>query len=116
MTDAAILKPADVAKGQLDAYNAQDLDAFCAFYADDVVIADFNGPVTQSGLAALRERYAKLFAEFPQNRVELAGRMVIGDRVIDHERVFRSAGAAPFEVAVVYTIAQGKIARADFVK
>ena len=116
MSDAAILKPADVAQGQLDAYNAQDLDAFCAFYADDVVIADLNGPMTEQGAAGLRARYAKLFADRPQNRVELVGRMVIGDRVIDHERVFRSPEAAPFEVAVVYTIAQGKIARADFVK
>ena len=116
MTQAATLNPADVAQGQMDAYNVQDLDTFCAFYADDVVISDFNGPVTQQGIGALRERYAKMFAEFPQNRVELVGRMVIGDRVIDHERVFRSPEATPFEVAVVYTIAQGRIARADFVK
>jgi hypothetical protein len=116
VTEAAALTPVDVAQGQFEAYNAQDLDAFCAFYAPDVVIADLNGPVTQTGLAAFRERYAKMFAEFPQNRVELAGRMVIGDRVIDHERVFRSPDAAPFEVAVIYSIAQGKIVRADFVK
>lgn len=116
MTEGFTLTPLDVAQGQLDAYNAQDVDAFCGFYADDIVSADLNGDVSTRGMAAFRERYAKLFAEFPQNRVELAGRIVIGDRVIDHERVFRSPDAAPFEVAVIYTIAQGKIARADFVK
>jgi len=116
LTEAATLKPADIAQGQLDAYNAQDLDAFCAFYAEDIVVADLNGEVTQSGAAAFRERYRAMFAQFPQNRVELAGRIVIGDRVIDHERVFRTPDAAAFEVAVIYTMAQGKIARADFVK
>lgn len=116
MTDPRTLTPADVAQGQLEAYNVQDLDAFCAFYADDIVVADLNGEVTQRGMAEFRERYAKMFGQFPENRVELAGRIVIGDRVIDHERVFRNPAAAPFEVAVIYTIAQGKIARADFVK
>jgi hypothetical protein len=116
VTGAATLKPRDVAQGQLDAYNAQDLDAFCAFYGDDIVVADFNGAVAQAGAVAFRERYAKMFGEFPENRVELAGRIVIGDRVIDHERVFRTPDATPFEVAVIYTIAQGKIVRADFVK
>ena len=31
-----------IAKAQLDAYNAQDLDAHCACFADDVVVADLN--------------------------------------------------------------------------
>lgn len=116
MTAAATLTPVDVAQGQLEAYNTQDLDAFCAFYADDVVIADLNGAVTGQGLAALRERYAKLFAEFPQNRVDLLGRIAVGRTVIDHERVFRAPEASPFEVAAIYTIADGKIVRADFAK
>jgi hypothetical protein len=28
-----------IAQAQLDAYNAQDLDAHCAHFADDVVVA-----------------------------------------------------------------------------
>ena len=116
MTAAANLKPIDVAQGQLEAYNAQDLDAFCTFYADDVVVADFNGAVTGQGLAALRERYARLFAEFPQNKVDLLGRIAVGQTVVDHERVFRTPDAAPFDVAAIYTIADGRIVRVDFAK
>ena len=37
-------------------------------------------------------------------------------RVIDHERVYRKPGPVSFEVAAIYTIAGGKIARIDFVK
>ena len=110
------LSPADLAQGQFDAYNAQDLDAHCAFFAEDVVVADFNGAVTVEGLEAYRARYAKLFAEFPQNKAALKGRMVVGDTVIDHELVAREPGGATFEVAAIYTIAGGKIARVDFVK
>jgi hypothetical protein len=110
------LKLVDIAQGQLDAYNAQDLDAFCSFYAEGVVCADLNGAVTTTGIAALRARYAKLFAEFPRNRVILQARIALGATVIDHELVVRAPGGDRFEVAAIYTIADGKIARVDFAK
>ncbi|WP_296596894.1 nuclear transport factor 2 family protein [Phenylobacterium sp.] len=116
MTANAALGPADIVQGQLDAYNAQDLDAFCAFYADDAVLGAYNGEVATVGLAAIRERHAKLFAEFPQNKAELKNRIVVGAHVIDHEQVLRAPGGESFQVAPIYTLAGGKIARVDFVK
>lgn len=116
MTAPATLSPADLVQGQLDAYNAQDLEAFCAFYADDAVLASYGGAVQTQGLAAIRERHAGLFAEHPQNRAELQHRIVVGQTVIDHEFVTRSPGGETFHVAAIYTLAGGKIARVDFVK
>ncbi|MBL8553284.1 MAG: nuclear transport factor 2 family protein [Phenylobacterium sp.] len=116
MTAAANLKPGDLAAGQLDAYNRQDLDAHCAFFADDVVVADLNGDVTIRGLDAYRAKYAQVFADFPRNRAELANRICVGDTVIDHERVFRDGETEAFQVIAIYTIAGGRIARVDFRK
>lgn len=113
---APSFSPTDIAQAQLDAYNAQDLDAHCACYADDVVVADFNGAVIREGIAAYREAYAKLFAEFPQNHAALVNRVVIGNTVIDHERVARTPGGDTFDVAAIYTVRGGKIARVDFVR
>lgn len=113
---AQSLSPGEVAQGQLDAYNAQDLDAFCLFYADDVVVADLNGAVTQQGLAGLRERYARMFLQHPQNRAELVNRIVVGNTVADHEHVVRGPGGETFEAMAIYTIRGGKIARVDFAK
>ena len=110
------LSPGEVAQGQLDAYNTQDLDAFCRFYADDVVVADLNGAVTQEGLAALRERYARMFLQHPQNRAELVNRIVLGNIVADHEHVVRGPGGETFDVLAIYTTRGGKIARVDFAK
>ena len=110
------MTPLEIAQGQLDAYNVQDLDAHVAYFADDVVIADFNGAVSLTGRVAYRERYAKVFGDFPQNKVELVNRMVLGGTVMDHERVRRTPDAEPFDVIAIYTIAGGKIARVDFVK
>ena len=106
----------DVAQAQLDAYNAQDLDWYCSYFTDDVVVADFNGAVTGQGIEAYRSRYAGAFAQFPHNKAELLGRIAVGDTVIDHERVIRGPDGPVFEVAAIYTFRGDKIARVDFVK
>jgi hypothetical protein len=108
--------PAQIAEAQLTAYNAQQLDAFCAYFAEDVVVADLNGPVKLQGRAAFRELYAKVFGDFPQNRVELLGRIAVGNVVVDHERVLRKPDAEPFEVAAIYTFRGHEIARVDFAR
>jgi len=105
-----------VVQGQLDAYNAQDIEAFVIHFADDITVADLNAEPNLRGLDAYRERHVGLFAQHPQNRAELLSRTVIGRTVIDHERVFRTPDATPFEVAAIYTFADDKIARVDFVK
>jgi hypothetical protein len=107
---------AEIAQAQLDAYNAQDLDTFCSQFTDDIQVADLNGAVTLEGLSAYRAKYAKLFSDFPKNKVILLGRIAVGTVVIDHERVLRSPDAEPFEVAAIYTFRGNKIARVDFVK
>lgn len=107
---------ARVAQAQLDAYNIQDLDAFCSFFTDDIVVADLNGAENLHGMEAYRARYAGVFGQYPENRVELLGRLAVRNFVVDHEKVMRSPDAAPFEVLAIYTLREGKIARADFVK
>ena len=115
MNAAVTLTPAEIAQAQLDAYNAQDLDAHCACFADDVVVADLNGTVTIRGIAAYRAKYVAVFADFPNNRAELRNRICVGATVVDHEHVSRGTGET-FEVIAIYTIAGGKIARVDFAK
>ena len=108
---------ADITQRQLDAYNAQDLDAYCGYFTDDVVVADVGAEPNLTGAAAYRERYAGAFAKFPKNKAELLSRIVLGNVVIDHERVDRGDGVTPvFEVAAVYTFNGDKIARVDFAK
>ena len=116
MSANATLSPADIAQGQLDAYNVQDLDAHCAFFADDVSVADLNGAVTLQGIAAYRAKYVQVFDDFPQNRARLVNRICVGQTVIDHEDVSRGPDGPSFQVIAIYTIAGGKIARVDFVK
>ena len=110
------MSPVDIAQAQLEAYNAQDLDAYCGFFAEDVVVADLNGAVSIRGIEAYRAKYAGVFEQFSENKVELVNRIAVGATVIDHEKVVRSPGGETFEVIAIYTLADGKIARVDFAK
>ena len=105
-----------VVQGQLDAYNAQDIDAFVTYFADDIIVSDLNKEPNLHGLEAYRERHLALFAQFPQNRAELVTRTVIGATVLDHERVYRTPESTPFDVVAIYSFAGSRIARVDFVK
>lgn len=109
------MSPLDVVQAQIEAYNAQDVDAFCACYAKDCVIADLNGAVVQEGRGQLRERYQKMFAQYPGNRAQIANRMVLESVVIDHEIVQRSPELR-IEATAIYTVRDGLISRVDFVR
>jgi hypothetical protein len=106
----------DLVQRQLDAYNRQDIKAFLACYAEDAELAGLNGAVTHKGLAAIRQRHEELFFQFPKNWAKLLNRIDLGSTVIDHEAVERAPGGEQFEVAAIYTIRSGQIARVDFAR
>jgi uncharacterized protein (TIGR02246 family) len=106
---------ADLVQRQLDAYNAQNLDAFCACFAEDCVLSELNGAATQHGIAAVRARYQTLFDTYPENHAALVNRIVVGDVVIDHEDITRAPGER-INAAAIYTVKDGLIARVDFVR
>jgi hypothetical protein len=101
---------------QLATYNRGDLEGFLACYSDDVVVASLGGGIETTGIAALRERYGALLATHPDNRARVVNRMLLGNRVVDHEMVDRGGGGERFEVIAIYTIIGDKIARVDFLK
>ena len=110
------MNPIEVVQQQFDAYNAQDLNAMLATYAEDCIVADLNGRILQAGEAEIRARYAKTFAEHPQNSARSVSRMALGNVVIDHERGQRAPEGPSFEAICIYTVKNGLIARVDFVR
>jgi len=104
----------DIVQAQLEAYNAQDLDAFLQAYSDDVVVVA-GGKVIVEGKQALRDRYASLFAKYPRNRAKVAERRTEGDGVVlDHEIVTGRAPDKPdpWDVGWIrYEVENGRIRR-----
>jgi hypothetical protein len=107
-----------MSRRQLEAYNAADLDAFCACYHPEVRVLEADGSVRTQGAEAFRARYAGLFADYRDVRAEVDGRLTLGPHVVEHERWtrthretgVRSAG----EVLVRYTLRDGTIALVEF--
>jgi hypothetical protein len=107
---------ADIAQKQLDAYNAQDLDTYVSFFAEDCIVSGLNGTPTETSRAAIRARYAKAFETFPENKAELINRVNVGNTVVDHELVIRKPGGEQFEIIAIYSFKDGLISRVDFAK
>jgi hypothetical protein len=105
-----------VAQEQLEAYNAQDLDTYVSYFAEDCIVSGLNGTPTETSRDAIKARYAKAFAAFPQNKAELLNRIAVGNTVVDHEKVIRAPGGEQFEIIAIYTFRDGLIARVDFAK
>ena len=114
---AAVAAPTQeaVVQAQLEAYNARDLDAFAATYADDVQLFQLPDKLLTSGVAQLREHYAKLFTD-TRLHAEIVNRIVMGQTVVDHERVrlTLSEGPGTLEAIAIYEVVNGKIARVWF--
>lgn len=107
----------ELARRQLDAYNAADLDAFCACYHDDVRVLDADGAETCRGIAAFRERYAALFATRAFGAV-VEQRLVLGEHCVDHERYWRVSPSTQErtegEVLVRYRLRDERIGEVQF--
>ena len=107
-----------LAKRQLDAYNAADLDAFCACYHAEVTVLDAGGVVTVTGIDAFRARYAGLFRDFTDVHAEVDARLALGTHVVEREQWSRrnrtSEEVTRGSVLVRYTEREGTIAVAQF--
>jgi len=108
--------PADVVQGQLNAYNARDLEGFLSFYAPDVQLYTYPDSLTGQGLDRMRRSYGRLFEQAPQLHAEVTHRMHLGTTVIDYERVQGMSPDGPVEAIAIYRVLDDVIDRVEFVQ
>lgn len=114
MTPRALKTPEQLVQAQVDAYNARDLEAFLAVYAEEVVVRTADGQEIILNKESLRERYGKLFKENPAIHCSIIRREVAGNIVIDDEHVAGLADGRRKEARATYEIADGMIRRVTF--
>jgi hypothetical protein len=103
------MTPETIGQLQLDVYNARDLQRFMACYGDQIQV--FRPPAPEpvlAGKVAFAEYYATQRFNRPGLHAQLVNRMVLGRRIIDHERIV-GVGDQPLEMAVVYEVVDGVI-------
>lgn len=105
-----------VVQKQLDAYNARDIEAFMACWAEEARIYEFPNRLLADGASEIRARHLVRFQE-PDLFGRLVSRMSVGNRVIDREVVTRNfpEGKGQVDVIGIYELAGKKIAQAWFI-
>lgn len=116
MSETRNVSPETVVQQQLDAFNARDLEAWLATYAEDACQYQHPATLLARGRAQIRQRAIVRFAE-PDLHAQLLHRQVLDKVVIDHEIVRRNFAEGPghIELLCLYTVEEGKISSASFV-
>lgn len=102
---------------QLEAYNARDIESFIVNFAENCVVEDGEGNVLMTGRSAMYESYKKMFAASPELHCHLASRTVVGNYVLDEERVTGRMGMSDeSHVMAIYRIEGGEIVHVRFLR
>jgi hypothetical protein len=97
-------------------YNNCNARGFADLFTPDTEVYEHPGILTQKGREEIYEYYEKVFHEFPDNKTKVLHRVVIDNKVIDHEEIQRSPSATPFHVLAIYEMENGLIKRLDFIR
>jgi len=105
-----------LAQEQLDAYNKRDIEAFLKPYSENVKVYAFPDRLLYEGKAKMREEYASMFNRLPDLHCKLVNRIVLNNKVIDHEEVVVMKSQPKIYAIAVYTITDGKISEVRFMQ
>jgi hypothetical protein len=78
---------------------------------------EFGNELRIAGSVAIRDRYAAVFANSPALHSSILKRMVIGNKVIDHERITGRMGSSDaLELVLIYVVQDAKINRVTTIR
>jgi hypothetical protein len=103
-----------IVQKQLEAYNNRDIDAFVKTYAVNVKLYTFPNEVTSQGREALRRQYASFFENTPDLNAEIVNRIVLGNKVIDKEKV--TVNGRVFYAIAIYEVENDLIKKVTFIQ
>lgn len=98
-------------QAQVDAYNAQDIEAFLACWHADCQFVSWGGEVQLQGHAAFRDAYTRLWSRSPRLQARILRRIVMGRHVIDLEHMLHHADGPREPLVVVYETEGARIRR-----
>lgn len=103
-----------IVQKQLDYYNSADLENFVSTYHDAIEIFRLEDEsIILSGKDALRDKYRERF-EVQKVHAKLANRIVLGDKVIDHELVSGIVEGEIVKAVAIYKVEKGLIRKVWF--
>jgi hypothetical protein len=109
-------EPITVVKGQLEAYNNQNIEAFLNCYSEEVEVYNFPNELVYKGKDKMRERYTNAWKQNPRQKAEVSERICVGNTVIDKEHVTGRTNGIEANVIAIYKIEKGKINQVYFIR
>jgi len=108
--------PRMIVDRQLVAYNAHDIDAYMALFAEDALIMDLgtNAEIAR-GADAIRALYTARFRDNPDLRGEVFTSTDLGDFAIDREQVL-GLPTGPLHLVAIYEVREGLIRSLRFIR
>jgi len=100
-----------IVQANLDAYNNRNLKEFMSYFSDDVKLIQFsNQKILAEGKSSVERLYGDLFEQSPALHSTILKRMVMGNKVIDHESITGRKGATEaIELIMIYEVKDFKI-------
>jgi hypothetical protein len=109
--------PEQVVQWQLEAYNAGDIDKFMSVFSEDIELWTLGESQPWSkGKDSVKAVYANLFVNSPNLHSVVMTRSVIGNKVIDYEKITGRNGGDVLYLVMIYEVRDGKIFRATAVR
>jgi hypothetical protein len=109
--------PRNIANAQLAAYNARDLAAFMALFADDAWLEDLPaGQRRATGKLAITDIYRARFGDNPRLHCVVHATMDLGDFAIDHETVTGLSDGGRIDCIAMYEVRGGLIQSVRFIR
>lgn len=92
----------ELAKAEVNAYNARNIDAFVACYAPDAEIYDLSNPAVPiaKGSEKIKEVWGNFFKQFPNLHCHVTSRTILGNKCVAVESI---TGVGPKPMAGVGT-------------
>lgn len=105
----------EIVQKQLDFYNNHDLEGFISTYDDEIEIYNLDdNSVMIKGKEQLKNNYRERF-EVLKVHAEIKNRIIIGNKVIDHEQVTGIEKGKVKKAVAVYQVENNLIKKVWFV-
>jgi len=102
----------DLIDSEIEAYRARNLDRYLSYFAEDVLVTDFEGNVLMRGIDGLRSNYEPLFENSPDLTVDIVSRIESGEFVVDLEHLdgfINPPYPQTFDATCIYLVKDGVI-------
>lgn len=112
------MTPENIVRDNLESYNQRNIESFMSSIAQDIEIVNFGEPQPSlTGHSAVTTFYEELFRDSPNLHSTILKRIIIGNKVIDHENIVGRNGAPEsLQLVLIYEVRQDKIFRITVIR